>query len=146
MTNDHNKRNRASRDHLAEVIARLDKRTVDLSMPGGWTTAALLAHLAFWDGFGAARLEKYVRDREPMELGTDALTEFINAAGLAQWTATPLATAAGLATKAAEAIDRLIEGLPSDVLDQIRGLKRPRLLDRSLHRKEHLDEIERALR
>ena len=144
MTNDHIKRNRASRDHLAEVIARLRDRSVDL--PGGWTTAALLAHLAFWDAFGAARLEKYVRDREPMELGTETLTEFINAAGMAQWTATPLATAADLATKAAAAIDRLIEGLPSDVLDQIRAMKRPRVLDRSLHRKEHLDEIERALR
>lgn len=144
MTNDHNKRNRASRDHLAAVIARLDGRSLDL--PGGWTMAALLAHLAFWDRFGAARLEKYVRDREPMEFGSDALTEFINAAGLAQWTATPLATAADLATNAAAAIDRLIEGLPSDVLEQIRAMKRPRLLDRSLHRKEHLDAIERALR
>jgi hypothetical protein len=144
MTNDHNKRNRASRDHLAAVIARLNGRSVDLS--GGWTAAGLLAHLAFWDRFGAARLEKYVRDREPMELGSDALTEFINAAGLSQWAATPIAMAADLATKAAAAIDRLIEGLPSDVLDQIRPMKRPRLLDRSLHRKEHLDEIERALR
>jgi len=144
MTNEHIKRNRASRDHLAEVIARMGKGTVEL--PGGWTAAGLLAHLAFWDSFGAARLEKFVRDREPMELGSDALTEFINGAGMAQWTATPLATAAGLATKAAAAIDHLVEGLPSDVVDEIRGMKRPRLLDRSLHRKEHLDEIERAIR
>ena len=81
-----------------------------------------------------------------MEFGSDTLTEFMNGAGMAQWTATPLASAAGLATKAAAAIDLLIEGLPSDALEQIRSMKRPRLLDRSLHRKEHLDEIERALR
>jgi len=144
VTNEHIKRNRASRDHLAEVIARMGK--VSLDLPGGWTSAGLLAHLAFWDGFGAARLEKFVRDREPMEFGSDTLTEFMNGAGMAQWTATPLASAAGLATKAAAAIDLLIEGLPSDALEQIRSMKRPRLLDRSLHRKEHLDEIERALR
>jgi hypothetical protein len=144
VTNEHIKRNRASRDHLAEVITRMGKGSVDL--PGGWTSAGLLAHLAFWDGFGAARLEKFVRDREPMEFGSDTLTEFMNEAGMAQWTATPLASAAGLATKAAAGIDLLIEGLPSDVIDQIRAMKRPRLLDRSLHRKEHLDEIERALR
>jgi hypothetical protein len=144
MTNDHNKRNRASRDRLAAVIAQLGDRSIPL--PGGWTAAALLAHLAFWDGLGAARLEKYLRDRKPMEFGSDALTEFINAAGLAQWTATPLRAAAALATDAAAKVDRVIEGVPKDVFDAIRALDAPRVLDRSLHRKEHLDEIERALR
>jgi hypothetical protein len=144
MTNDHNKRNRASRDRLAAVIAQLGDRSIRL--PGGWTAGALLAHLAFWDGFGAARLEKYVGDRKPMELGSDALTEFINAAGLAQWAATPVRAAGGLATEAATKVDRLIEGLPQDAFDAIRAMNLPRVLDRSLHRKEHLDEIERALR
>ena len=144
MTSDHNKRNRASRDRLAAVIARLGDRSIPL--PGGWTATAVLAHLAFWDGLGAARLEKYLRDRQPMEFGSDALTEFINAAGLTQWTATPMRAAAELATDAAATIDRLIEGLPKDAFDAIRGMNAPRVLDRSLHRKEHLDEIERALR
>ena len=144
MTSDLGGRNRASRDRLAAVIARLGGRSVDL--PGGWTTAALLAHLAFWDGFGGARLEKFARDREAMELGSDTLTEFINAAGMAQWRATLPAVAGDLASEAAAAIDRLIEGLPAEVLEEIRAMKRPRLLDRSLHRKEHLDEIERAIR
>jgi len=144
MTNDHNKRNRASRDRLAAVIAQLGDRSIPL--PGGWTAAGLLAHLAFWDRFGTARLEKYLGDRRPMELGSDTLTEFINAAALAQWTATPIRTAAGLATDAAATIDRLIEGLPREAFDAIRVMNLPRILDRSLHRKEHLDEIERALR
>jgi hypothetical protein len=144
MINDHNKRNRASRDRLAAVIAQLGDRSIPLS--GGWTAAGVLAHLAFWDGFGAARLEKYVRDGKSMELGSDALTDFINAAGLAQWTATPIRAAAGLATDAATKIDRLIEALPKETFDAIRAMNLPRLLDRSLHRKEHIDEIERALR
>ena len=82
MTSDLAARNRASRDRLAAVIARLGGRSVEL--PGGWTAAAVLAHLAFWDGFAAARLEKFARDRGPMELGSDALTDLMNAAGLAQ--------------------------------------------------------------
>jgi hypothetical protein len=144
MSSDHNVRNRASRDRLQDVIRRLGDRAVTL--PGGWTAGGLLAHLAFWDGFGAARIEKYTRDRQPMELGSETLTEFINAAGLAQWNATPLRTAADLATNAAAAMDRLIERLPDDAIAAIKALNRPRLLDRSLHRKEHLDEIERAIR
>ncbi|MDQ2914543.1 MAG: hypothetical protein M3T56_15000 [Chloroflexota bacterium] len=144
MTSDHNKRNRASRDRLAAVIAWMSGESVVL--PGGWTAGALLAHLAFWDSFGAARIEKYIRDGKPMEFGSDVLTEFINAAGLAQWTATPVGAAAELATTAAAKIDRLIEGLPQDTHDGIRAMNLPRVLDRSLHRKEHLDQIERALR
>ena len=144
MTSDHNKRNRASRDRLAAVIAQLGDRSIPLS--GGWTAAALLAHLAFWDGLGAARLEKYIGDRRPMEFGSDALTELINAAGLAQWTATPIRAAGTLATATAARIDGLIEGLPKEAFDAIRAMNVPRVLDRSLHRKEHLDEIERALR
>jgi len=144
MTNDHNKRNRASRDRLAAVITQLGDRSIPLS--GGWTAAAVLAHLAFWDGLGAARLEKYLRDRKQLEFPSEALTEFINAAGLAQWTATPIRAAAALATDAAAKIDRLIEGLPKEAFDGIRAMNAPRVLDRSLHRKEHLDEVERALR
>jgi len=144
VTSDVSSRNRASRDRLAAVIARLGGRSVEL--PGGWTAAGLLAHLAFWDAFGAARLEKFARDRQPMEFGSDALTELINAGGLPQWRATPIAAAADFATSAAAAIDRLIESLPATTFDEIRTLNRPRLLDRSLHRKEHLDDIERALR
>jgi hypothetical protein len=144
VTSDVNSRNRASRDRLAAVIARLGSRSVEL--PGGWTAAGLIAHLAFWDAFGAARLEKFARDQQPMEFGSDALTEFMNTAGLPQWRATPIATAADLATRAAASIDRVIEGLPAAIFDDIRAMNRPRLLDRSLHRKEHLDEIERALR
>jgi DinB family protein len=144
MTSDHNKRNRASRDRLAAVIASIkDERVV---LPGGWTATALLAHLAFWDSFGAARIEKYKSDGKPMEFGSDVLTEFINAAGLAQWTMTPAGAAAELAVNAAATIDRLIEGLPQEKLDGIRAMNLPRVLDRSLHRKEHLDQIDRALR
>src|SRR2546428_547890 len=67
-------------------MARLGGQTVVL--PDGWTAAALLAHLAFWDRFAASRLEKYLRDREPMAFLNDAFFEHINAAGLPQWTAT----------------------------------------------------------
>ena len=117
MTSDLGARNRASRDRLAAVIARLGGRSVEL--PGGWTAAAVLAHLAFWDAFVAARLEKFARDRGPMEPGSDALTDLMNAAGLPQWLALPAAAAGELATGAAAAVDRLIEGLPTDALDEI---------------------------
>src|SRR5256885_16518455 len=85
--NDHVARNRASRERLAALIARLGERTVVL--PDGWTAAALLGHLAFWDRFAASHLQKYLRNREPMMSYDDAFFELVNAAGLSPWAAAP---------------------------------------------------------
>jgi len=131
VTSDLGARNRASRDRLAAVIARLGGRSVEL--PGGWTAAAVLAHLAFWDAFVAARLEKFARDRGPMEPGS-VFVIFVFVIAAAE-------VAVGLAIVLSAYRNR-----PVVDVDEIRAMKRPRLLDRSLHRKEHLDEIERALR
>lgn len=143
MSDDHVERNHASRERLAALIARLGERT--LVLPDGWTAAALLGHLGFWDRFAASRMEKYLRDREPMVFLNDALIEFINAAGLPQWTATPLGAAAADATDSAAAADQLIAKLSADEVAAIYTVGSPRLLDRSGHRNEHLDQLERAL-
>jgi len=143
MMNDHNKRNRASRDRLAAVIAQLGDRSIPLS--GGWTAAGLLAHLAFWDRLAAARLEKHLREGQPPIFATDDVTDLTNAAGMRQWKETPAGVAGTQAREAAAEIDRLIETLPADKLDGLKALGRSFLIDRSNHRKEHLDQIERGL-
>jgi len=143
MSDDHIQRNRASRERLAALIARLGGRTVVL--PDGWTAAALLGHLAFWDRFAESRFEKYLRDREPMVFLSDAFFDHINAAGLPQWTATPLGAAAADAASSADAADRFIAELTPDQIAAIESIGRPRLLDRSGHRNAHLDQLERAL-
>jgi hypothetical protein len=136
-------RNRASRERVAAVIARLGERTVVL--PDGWTAATALAHLAFWDRYAAARLERHLREGGPIESMSDASEHFLNAAALPQWTSTPLGVAVADVLDATATVDRLIKTLPADVAARIRALDRPRLLDRSLHRDEHLADIERAL-
>jgi hypothetical protein len=144
MTKDHNARNRAARERLDALVARLGER--DVALDDGWTIAALLAHLAFWDRLATTRLEKYLRDREPPVFATDAMTELTNGAGMWQWKDTPLRVAAAQARDAAMAVDRLIETLPADALAALKALGRPGVLDRSEHRKQHIDQIERALR
>src|SRR2546430_5873352 len=94
--NDHVARNRASRERLAALIARLGERTVVL--PDGWTAAALLGHLAFWDRFAATHLQKYLRNREPMVFYDDAFFELVNAAGTPPGNATPLGPPASAPT------------------------------------------------
>ena len=143
MTKDHNARNRAARERLAAVVARVGER--DVAIDGGWTAAGLLAHLAFWDRLAVARLEKHLREGEPPIFATDGVTDLTNAAGMRQWKDTPLRVAGSQARDAAAEIDRLIETLPSDKLEGLKALGRSFLIDRSEHRKEHLDQIERAL-
>jgi hypothetical protein len=143
VTKDHNGRNRAARERLEAVIARVGNRDVMLS--DGWTAAGLLAHLAFWDRLAAARLEKHLREGQPPIVATDDVTDLTNAAGMRQWKETAVGVAGTQAREAAAEIDRLIETLPADKLDGLKALGRSFLIDRSNHRKEHLDQIERGL-
>jgi len=143
VTKDHNGRNRAARERLEGVIARLGGR--DVVLDDDWTAAALLAHIAFWDRLATARLERHLREGEPPVFATDAVTDLTNEAALRQWKDTPPLVAGMQAREAAAQIDRLIEGLPADKLDGLKALGRSFLIDRSNHRKEHLDQIERGL-
>ena len=144
MIKDHNARNRAARERIDALIVRLGER--DIALDDGWTAAALLAHLAFWDRLAATRLDNYLHDREPPVVTPDAVIDLINSAGIRQWKDTPARVAAAQVRDAAAALDRLIETLPADALAALVALDRPLLIDRSIHRKEHLDQIERALR
>ena len=144
MIKDHNARNRAARERLGALIERVGER--DVVLDDGWTAAAVLAHLAFWDRLATARLETHLREGEPPVFAADALTDLTNAAGMRQWQETSPRVAGAQARDAAAEIDRLIETLPTEKLEGLKALGRPFLIDRSQHRKEHLDQLERALR
>jgi len=143
VTKDHNARNRAARERLDALIARVGDR--DVAVDGGWTAAALLAHIAFWDRLAVVRLQKHLREGEPPVSASDAVTDLTNAAGMRQWKDTPLPVAGAQAREAAVEIDQLIESLPADRLEILKAFGRSFLIDRSEHRKQHLDQIERAL-
>ena len=144
MTADVNARNRTSRERLVAVVAQLGDR--DIKIEGGWTAAGLLGHLAFWDGIALARLEKHVREGAPLELQTETIADHINAAAMPQWLDTPTAVAGRRAIAAATAIEASVAGLSAEVHGRVKALGKAFIVDRSAHRKEHLDQIERALR
>jgi hypothetical protein len=144
MTADVNARNRTSRERLVAVVAQLGDR--DIKIEGGWTAAGLLGHLAFWDGIALARLDKHVREGAPLELQTEAIADHINAAAMPQWLDTPTAVAGRRAIAAATAIEASVAGLSAEVQGRVKALGKAFIVDRSAHRKEHLDQIERALR
>ena len=73
------------------------------------------------------------------------LYDDINAAVRTLSDAIPPRAAADLAVAAAAAIDRHLETISPDLRESIASAGGERLLNRSLHRREHLDQIERAL-
>ena len=135
-------RNAASRERLRRLTEAGDE-ALRGKLADGWTVAATLAHLAFWDRWVLERWDRYARDGAFDDLPA-VVTDLTNAAGLPGWLALEPARAAALALEAAEAVDRRIAALPAAAIADAVATGRPVMLDRSLHREAHLDEIERA--
>jgi hypothetical protein len=138
-------RNRSTADRLRTLGARLSDAELTRLIDAPWTAAALFAHVAFWDHFVHARwlLAASMGSRAPLPVD-DALMELINDASLQQWGAIPPQTAVQDCLAAAAEIDALIRSLEPDVVSEVVQERRERLVDRSLHRVEHLDTIEAA--
>jgi hypothetical protein len=137
----HAERNDASRRRLRALVARLGEAELGRPMGEHWTVATALAHLAWWDRYAQATAETWLRTGQPPRTGE---AHEVNEAALADWRALPVRVAAQSALDAAEEVDRRVAALPAALLATI-AAERPRLLERSRHRDEHLAEIEAAL-
>jgi hypothetical protein len=136
-------KNTRERERLAALVGRLGD--ADLARPIGhdWTVAAALVHLAFWDLRAVRLMEQYEKGSvTPSAADIDVINDTVHA--LAR--AIPPRAAARLAVDAAERVDRRLEAFPDRLLDAVVAADRPFNPERHLHRAEHLDEIERALR
>jgi hypothetical protein len=134
-------RNRSSTNRLRALADRLSDEDLARVIDPPWTVSALFAHIAFWDRFVRVRWERAAADglRTPTPVD-DALglKDEINDASLAAWLATPGPIAIEGCVTSASAIDDLIAGVPSDVIAELVAAGQQRLVDRSLHRGDHL--------
>jgi uncharacterized damage-inducible protein DinB len=144
MSTDYSSDNNSQRHRLIQLVARLSDADLAHPMPGGWTVATKLAHLAYWDQYALARLKTAQRSGfQVVSLSTQF--DEINAAVRTLSEAIPPRAAAELAVAAAEAVDRLLETISPELRQSIAANGSDRLLNRSLHRREHLDQIEQAM-
>lgn len=145
MTDAVDERNRASTERLAALGTRLSDAELATEIDAPWTTAGLFAHIAFWDRFVLERWRLAAERGERTPVGADDdFMDRINDASLDQWMAIPPRAAVELCVGAATEIDAYVDGVPHDVRAELAAEGRPRLLDRSLHRGEHLGTIEAA--
>ena len=136
--------NEAERVRLVALTGRLTDADLVRTLGGEWTVATALAHLAFWDHRSTLLLEHWeqgnvVRDDPAW------YDDVNNRALLPQWQAIPSREAVRLALEAAEAVNRKVASLAPEIADAIVARDEAWLLRRHNHRREHLDQIERAL-
>ena len=138
--------NAESRRRLATLVSRLTDTDLALATDYGWTVAALLAHLAFWDHRMSVILKRWQEhgfDPSPIDSAAvnDALREICHAL--------EPRTAANLALIAAEKVDSEFETLSAEFVKQIEehaaATSTQYRMNRSLHRNDHLKDIEALL-
>jgi hypothetical protein len=125
-------------------VSRLSDEELDLQAGDCWTVAAIMAHLAFWDHRVLELIRRWKRvgvGRSPIDIDN------VNDAMKPLCLAIPARKAASLAVDAAEAVDAELENLREDLKPGIYALVQEGRfrLDRSFHRHEHLDQIDKIL-
>lgn len=131
---------------LRGLVETLSAEDLVIDAGGGWTAAVLLAHLAFWDRWQVVRWRDAAAAGLPVPADvSDNVPDLANAALEPTWRALPGEVAAALALAAAAEVDALAAGLPDASVDAAVAAARPRLVDRSLHRLEHVAQIRRAI-
>lgn len=135
-------------DNTAQLqrLEAMAKRHIDLNrnLGGGWTVAVAFAHMAFWDRMAEQRLHYWQQHGKPP---TEADDDMLNTALLEEWRSIPPQQAVTLAVSAARAANAVVETVGATVAGAIvaHGNAEWLLLNRARHRREHLDQIERAI-
>ena len=137
-------KNDAARQRLEKLVASCSDAELAHPMPAGWTVAAVLAHVAFWDTRIQLLLERWqTQNVPPPPIFEDF--HWINDAAKPMQLALSPRKAAELTVAGAQTVDRMLEGLSDDMLSRVIQSK-ALSVDRAEHRNEHLDEIEQVLR
>jgi hypothetical protein len=138
------KENAKSRERLAKLVKSLTDDDLKLVIyKEGWTIAAALGHIAFWDERRRFMLKLWKKK------GVSAAPRFglmINDILLPLLLAIPPRKAAELVVATAAALDKEIEALPPTMVKDIVALKDDAALNRAAHRNDHLDEIDAFLK
>jgi hypothetical protein len=134
--------NRASTNRIRDLAARLSDAEMQHPVGEHWTVAIALAHLAFWD-----RRVLYVLDMTERDgaLFVPAIDIFVNDLSLPLWAAIPPREAARIAIETSEALDKRLEDYPPTLLEEIYAYNK-RWVVRTLHRGEHLAEVDATLK
>lgn len=134
--------NRASTERIKQLAASLSDEEMQTRVGEHWTVAIALAHLAWWD-----RRVMYVLDMTAKngKLFVPEIDIIVNDLSLPLWAAIPPREAARIAIESSADLDAQLEAFPQDLLEEIYNYNK-RWVVRALHRNEHLNEVDAALK
>ena len=134
--------NHASTERIKNLAASLSDEEMQTRVGKHWTVSIALAHLAWWD-----RRVMYVLDMTAKDgkLFIPEIDVFVNDLSLPLWAAIPPREAARIAIETSEYLDQQLEGYPPLLLEEIYNYNK-RWVIRALHRNEHLNEVDAALK
>ena len=147
MTFPYSEQNAQSRRRLETLVRRLSDEDLARSTDYGWTVAALLAHLAFWDQRVLVILRRWKEDRfDPSPIDSAAVNDALRVIchGLEP------RTAIKLCLSSAQAVDAELDTLTPELVKQMEehaaATETQFRMNRSLHRDGHLNDIEALLK
>lgn len=134
--------NHKSRERMRAIAERCSDEELLTKVGEHWTVGIVYAHIAWWD-----RRVMYVLDMTEKngKLFIPEIDIFVNDLSLPLWAAVPPREAVRIALENAEALDKRMEAYPQALLEEIYSYNK-RWVVRALHRNEHLDEADAALR
>jgi len=138
----YNQLNRESTDRIKKLAASLTDQANQTRVGEHWTVTIAFVHLAFWDRRVLATLEETAKNKR---LSVIEVETVVNDLSLPIWATVPAKEAIKLAIETAKELDNQLETFPKDLLEEIYNHNK-RLVVRALHRNEHLDEVESALK
>jgi hypothetical protein len=132
-------RNTASLERMRAFADRLTDNELSRPLGNGWTAAAELAHVAFWDRRATVLLDRWARDGVS---ASDADVDAINDAMLPQWLLLAPRAAVADALAAGQEVNDKVAALSPELEGAIVDGQVVRL-NRAHHRATHLDVLER---
>ena len=134
--------NRASRERMRSLAESLTDEQMQTKVGEHWTVSIIYAHIAFWE-----RRVMYVLDMTEKDgkLFVPQIDIFVNDLSLPLWAVVPAREAVRIALENVEALDKRLENYPQVFLEELFNYNK-RWVIRALHRNDHLDEADAALK
>ena len=137
--------NKIQNDRLKSLLDKLSTARWAQDIGGGWTIGTMLCHLAFWDQLTSVRLELWKEKGRLAVIPDEDNINSINDSMRFIFAAVDYEHGKSLIKKSTDEIDALARSLTPAQLAELESTGRERWFKRSLHRRHHLDRIERAL-
>jgi hypothetical protein len=130
------------RARLDSILDRLTDEDLARRLPNGLTIATALVHLAFWDEYARAALQQW---RTSGFSDSRTNYEAVNSAVLTLAADIPDRSAVEMLRRAADAVDREAGQVSPELAEIVQANGKHRVLERAMHRRTHLDQIESLL-